>query len=122
MNGSNGAITEAVATSQRLLPLPEAARYLGCTLWSVRELIWKGQLPYTRIGRRFQVDVRDLDEFVERKKMIDGRGLASVPCVDRPTHPVVASHPNASETIDLNEEKDETGELKGKKQRGKVGV
>jgi len=68
------------------------------------------------------VDVRDLDEFVERRKMIDGRGLASVSCVDRPTHHVVALHPNATETIDLNEEKDETGELKGNKQRGKVGV
>lgn len=122
MNGTHGAVTEAVVTQQRLLPLPEAARYLGCTLWSVRELIWKGQLPYTRIGRRFQVDVRDLDEFVERKKRIDGRGLASVSCVSRPTHPVVASHSNASETIDQTEVTNETGELKGRKQRGKVGV
>src|SRR5260370_19664241 len=98
MNGSNGAITEAVATSQRLLPLPEAARYLGCTLWSVRELIWKGQLPYTRIGRRFQVDVRDLDEFVERRIRIDERSLATDSCDDRPARPLLTWQPNASET------------------------
>ena len=53
---------------QRLLTLPEAARYLGCTLWSVRDLIWKGQLPYTRFGKRFQVDVQDLDAMIDREK------------------------------------------------------
>ncbi len=42
----------------RLLTLPEAARYLGCTVWAVRELIWKGELRYTRFGKRFQVDWR----------------------------------------------------------------
>jgi excisionase family DNA binding protein len=50
--------------SQRLLTLPEAAHYLGCTLWSVRELIWKGHLPYTKFGKQFQVDRRDLDELL----------------------------------------------------------
>jgi hypothetical protein len=40
-----GAKIDAVQIiSQRLLTLPETAHYLGCTLWSVRELIWKGQL------------------------------------------------------------------------------
>jgi len=63
-------------TSQRLLTLPEAAHYLGCTLWSVRELIWKGQLPYTRFGKRFQVDRRDLDELVDREKRCEGTGSA----------------------------------------------
>jgi excisionase family DNA binding protein len=59
--------------SQRLLMLPEAAHYLGCTLWSVRELIWKGHLPYTKFGKRFQVDRRDLDELVDREKRCEGQ-------------------------------------------------
>jgi excisionase family DNA binding protein len=65
---------EVPIAPRRLLTLPEAAHYLGCTLWSVRELIWKGQLPYTRFGKRFQVDRRDLDELVDREKRSEGTG------------------------------------------------
>lgn len=65
---------EGAFVPRRLLTLPEAAHYLGCTLWSVRELIWKGQLPYTRFGKRFQVDRRDLDELVDREKRSEGVG------------------------------------------------
>jgi len=65
---------EVSITPRRLLTLPEAALYLGCTLWSVRELIWKGQLAYTRFGKRFQVDRRDLDELVDRAKRSEGVG------------------------------------------------
>ncbi|HEX2666345.1 MAG TPA: helix-turn-helix domain-containing protein [Candidatus Acidoferrum sp.] len=64
---------ESAIFKQRLLTLPEAARYLGCTLWSVRDLIWKGQLPHTRFGKRFQVDVQDLDAMIDREKRREGR-------------------------------------------------
>jgi excisionase family DNA binding protein len=74
MPGTKRTIDEVPLVSQRLLTLPEAAHYLGCTLWSVRELIWKGQLPYTRFGKRFQVDRRDLDELVDREKRSEGMG------------------------------------------------
>ncbi len=74
MPGTKRTIDEVAIVSQRLLTLPEAAHYLGCTLWSVRELIWKGQLPYTRFGKRFQVDRRDLDELVDREKRSEGMG------------------------------------------------
>lgn len=74
MPGTKRIIDEVPIVSQRLLTLPEAAHYLGCTLWSVRELIWKGQLPYTRFGKRFQVDRCDLDELVDREKRSEGMG------------------------------------------------
>lgn len=74
MPGTNAGIDGISIISQRLLTLPEAAHYLGCTLWSVRELIWKGELPYTRFGKRFQVDRRDLDELVDRQKRCEGTG------------------------------------------------
>ena len=64
---------ESAIFKRRLLTLPEAARYLGCTLWSVRDLIWKGQLPHTRFGKRFQVDVQDLDAMIDREKRREGR-------------------------------------------------
>jgi len=122
MPGTNGNANEAVIIPQRLLTLPEAAHYLGCTLWSIRELIWKGQLPYTRFGKRFQVDVRDLDALVEREKRFEGKALAGVSCVESRTESVVAPHSNGTENFDLTEEQDETGERKEKRQRGKVRV
>jgi excisionase family DNA binding protein len=122
MPRTNGNGNEAVTIPQRLLTLPEAAHYLGCTLWSIRELIWKGQLPYTRFGKRFQVDVRDLDALVEREKRFEGKAFVGISCVERLTESPVASHSNRTESIDLTEEQDETGELKEKRQRGKVRI
>jgi excisionase family DNA binding protein len=122
MPRTNGNGNEAVTIPQRLLTLPEAAHYLGCTLWSIRELIWKGQLPYTRFGKRFQVDVRDLDALVEREKRFEGKAFVGISCVERLTESSVVSHSNGAESIDLTEGEDETGERKRKKQPGNVRV
>ncbi len=53
---------------KRLFSLSEAATYLGRSTWSVRRLIWNGALPQVRAGGRVHVDVRDMDEFIERNK------------------------------------------------------
>jgi hypothetical protein len=53
---------------KRLYSLPEAAHYLGRTLWSMRELIWKGSIPIVREGKRIFVDVNDLNLYIERNK------------------------------------------------------
>jgi excisionase family DNA binding protein len=68
MPSTNGTANEVLSILQRLLTLPAPARYLRCTLWSVLELIWKGQLPHTRSGKWFQVDRRDFDELLDREK------------------------------------------------------
>ena len=53
----------------RLLSLPEAARYLGgISVWTVRAMAWRGEIPEVRIGRRLLFDVQDLDSLVERSK------------------------------------------------------
>jgi hypothetical protein len=74
---TNGTANEVLSIPQRLLTPPEPARYPRSTLWSVLELIWKGQLPYTRFGKRFQVDRRDFDELLDREKKCEGTGPAS---------------------------------------------
>lgn len=56
---------------KRLYSLPEAAIYLGRSTWSVRRLIWNGELPEVRAGGRVHVDVRDMDDFIERAKMYE---------------------------------------------------
>ena len=53
---------------QRLYTVPEAAHYLGRTLWSMRELIWKGSIPIVREGKRIFVDVNDLNLYIEKNK------------------------------------------------------
>ncbi len=58
---------------KRLLTLPEAAEYLSTTVWAVRCLVWDGHLPRLRLGRRYLVDVQDLDALVRTLK---GREMA----------------------------------------------
>lgn len=36
--------------------------------YTVRDAIWSGQLPYARLGKRFVLDVHDLDRFAESRK------------------------------------------------------
>ena len=57
--------------TKRLFSLPEAAIYLGRSTWSVRRLIWSGELPQVRAGGRVHVDVKDMDEFIEKYKVCD---------------------------------------------------
>lgn len=56
---------------KRLYSLPEAAVYLGRSTWSVRRLLWNGELPQVRAGRRVHVDVRDMDAFIDKNKVTD---------------------------------------------------
>ena len=56
---------------KRLYTLHEAAIYLGRSTWSVRRLIWEGELPSVRARGRVHVDVNDLDAFVEKNKVVE---------------------------------------------------
>jgi excisionase family DNA binding protein len=66
-------IDNPLRLTKRLFSLAEAAVYLGRSVWAVRELVWKGALPMVKIGRRVHLDISDLDEFVNKNKMIYGR-------------------------------------------------
>lgn len=54
--------------AKRLLTVSEAGCYLGRSVLGIRELIWKGQLPSVRCGRRVHLDIHDLNEWVEEHK------------------------------------------------------
>jgi hypothetical protein len=58
--------------SPRLLPLKAGAEYLGLSVWAMRARIWAGQIPVVQFpgGRKMYLDVRDLDEFIEKHKRI----------------------------------------------------
>ncbi len=54
--------------AKRLYSIAEAAQYLGRSSWSVRHLVWSGQLPQVRAGRRIHIDIEDMDAFIEKNK------------------------------------------------------
>jgi len=58
--------------SPRLLPLKQAAQYLGLTVWAMRERIWSGQLPVIQFpgGRKQYIDRHDLEAFIENNKRV----------------------------------------------------
>jgi len=57
--------------SPRLLPLKNAAQWLGLTTWAMRERIWNGDIPVVRFpnGRKQFIDTKDLEDFIERNKV-----------------------------------------------------
>jgi excisionase family DNA binding protein len=54
--------------SQRLLTVKQAGSYLALGQWRIRSLIYRGELPYIRLGRRILLDLKDLDSLVKAKK------------------------------------------------------
>ncbi len=54
---------------KRLYTLKEAAFFLGRTEWSIRELIYKGEIPFVQVGRRVHCDIRDLERFIDEHKV-----------------------------------------------------
>ena len=52
----------------RALDVRQAAKYLGVTVWLIRNLIWRGELPAVLAGKRFIIDRHDLDLWLERQK------------------------------------------------------
>jgi excisionase family DNA binding protein len=65
---STQSVVPSVTTQPRLLGIKDAARYLGATVWFVRSALWAGELPYLTLGKRFVIDIADLDRYVEAKK------------------------------------------------------
>ena len=54
---------------KRLLTVKEAAVYLGRSYHGVMGLIHAGKIPYVRPDRHIQIDIHDLEQFIEQYKM-----------------------------------------------------
>ena len=56
----------------RLLPLKDAAQWLGLTVWAMRERIWAGQIPIVQFpgGRKQYIDTQDLEAFIQKNKRV----------------------------------------------------
>lgn len=67
----NEALAKSEATTvaiRRLISIEEASKYLAVSTWTVRRMIWSGAIPHVRRGRRILLDLRDLDQWIEREK------------------------------------------------------
>lgn len=60
-SGSNG----APSRPQRLLSPAQACEYLGITPRHLRELIYRREIPVTKVGRSNRFDVRRLERWIE---------------------------------------------------------
>lgn len=56
------------ATNRRLLSIAEASAYLGLSKREIYNVIGMDDLKSVNHGRRKLVDIRDLDEWISRKK------------------------------------------------------
>ncbi len=52
----------------RLAPAKGAAREYGIPYTSLRDLVFRGDLPVVRIGRAWYFDRRDLDRYIDSSK------------------------------------------------------
>ena len=54
---------------KRLYNIHEAAKYLGRSVWALREMYYLGKIACVRDGRRMLFDIVDLDAWIEKNKM-----------------------------------------------------
>lgn len=52
-----------------LLDVRGAAHVLSSSVWTVRGLLWRDEIPHIKIGRKFLIDPADLRAFIQRKKV-----------------------------------------------------
>ena len=62
-------MTSPNASEPRLLSQQDAAGYLGVSYWTIRDLVFRRELPFVKIGRRILVDRMDLDAYLDRSKI-----------------------------------------------------
>jgi len=60
--------TTNIVSERRWLDLKAAALYLSVSVCFVRGLVWAGELPFVRAGKKFVVDRIDLDAWALRSK------------------------------------------------------
>ena len=53
---------------KRLYSIKEGAKYLGCGVYTLRELIWGRVLPVVKYGKKQYLDFYDMNEFIIKNK------------------------------------------------------
>lgn len=61
--------------SNRLLAIDQAAAYLGVSRATVDRLVFRGQLPFVKVGGATRYDIEDLDQFIDTNRHRNRRRL-----------------------------------------------
>ena len=69
---SSARLPKVPPLTRRLYDIQAIAAYLGIPAYTVREMIWRGDLPCVKIGRRQYLDLKDVDALIEGNKMREG--------------------------------------------------
>ena len=56
---------------KRLLSVTETAEIFGPSPWFWRERIWAREIRFIKINRKYLLDRRDIEKFLERQKEIN---------------------------------------------------
>ncbi|MDA2932139.1 helix-turn-helix domain-containing protein [Nitrospinae bacterium AH-259-F20] len=59
---------DSSSVNPKLLDVKTAAQYLGISPWTIREMQWRGDLPYVKFNRKIYFARKDLDAFIELHK------------------------------------------------------
>jgi len=59
----------AYIPKKRLHSIKEGAKYLGCGVFTVRQLVWSKRLPVVTFGKKQYIDLYDLDNFIDAHKV-----------------------------------------------------
>jgi excisionase family DNA binding protein len=57
-----------ISNSPEFFTQKEAAAYMRCSYWTIREACYTGDLPRARVGKRFIIHISDLRAWFERQK------------------------------------------------------
>jgi excisionase family DNA binding protein len=66
--GVRKALNISEVTNRRLLSIEDGATYLALSKREVYNMISGGKLPAVKHGKRTMLDMKDLDEWIERAK------------------------------------------------------
>jgi excisionase family DNA binding protein len=64
-------MSSSVGLKKRLYTVPEAAEYLGRSVWSIRNLIRDGMIPSVRVQGHVHLDVADMEKLIEQSKVVE---------------------------------------------------
>ena len=59
---------KVLEVQQRYIKLKNGPKYTDIPLYTLRELIWSGRLPFIKFGKAIYLDRLDLDEFMLKNK------------------------------------------------------
>ena len=63
-------VVQSNALSPRLLSYEAATAYLSLSYWSIRHMVVEGHIPHIKVGKRVLIDVKDLDDWIEKHKEV----------------------------------------------------